>query len=116
MHDCLRILKLLSRVSPLEAVYLGIDNLHLMAGRVMLCDPFLSRARLVGEMQKARQKREASASGSESHDRLKLWQLQNLYFIALLAARLMTLKMETDPQKILRERRIEGSGLRPILS
>lgn len=29
VHDCLRILKILARTDPLEAVYLGIDNLYL---------------------------------------------------------------------------------------
>jgi len=32
IHDCLRILKVLSQTSPLEAVYLGIDNLYLKNG------------------------------------------------------------------------------------
>ena len=46
IHDCLRILKVLSRSSPLEPVYLGMDNLYIMNGRVRLCDPFLNRTRL----------------------------------------------------------------------
>ena len=46
IHDCLRILKTLSRYNALEPVYLGIDNLYIMDARVRLCDPFLNRTRL----------------------------------------------------------------------
>ena len=52
IHDCLRILKILSKHSPLEAVYLGVDNLYLQNGRVKLCDPFLSRSNLLQELIK----------------------------------------------------------------
>ena len=52
IHDCLRILKILSKHSPLEAVYLGLDNLYLQNGRVKLCDPFLSRSNLLQELIK----------------------------------------------------------------
>ena len=47
IHDCLRILKILSRANPLEPVYLGIDNLYLKNGKVRLADPFLNRTRLL---------------------------------------------------------------------
>ena len=52
VHDCLRILKILIRACPFEAVYLGVDNLYLMNGTVRLCDPFLNRARLLQELIK----------------------------------------------------------------
>ncbi len=52
VHDCLRLLKILSRSNPTEAVYLGVDNLYLMNGRVKLCDPFLNRTRLLSELKK----------------------------------------------------------------
>ena len=52
IHDCLRILKILSRANPLEAVYMGADNLYLMNGSVRLCDPFLNRTRLLQELIK----------------------------------------------------------------
>ena len=48
----MRILKILSRSNPLEAVYLGVDNLYLMNGNVRLCDPFLNRTRLLQELIK----------------------------------------------------------------
>ena len=54
IHDCLRILKILSRSNPLEAVYLGVDNLYFVSGRVRLCDPFLNRTRLTQELVKLR--------------------------------------------------------------
>ena len=52
VYDCLRILKVLSRSSPTEAVYLGIDNLYLINGHVRLCDPFINRTRLLQELIK----------------------------------------------------------------
>jgi len=52
IHDCLRLLKILSRSNPTEAVYLGMDNLYLMNGRVKLCDPFLNRTRLLQELKR----------------------------------------------------------------
>lgn len=52
VHDCLRLLKILSKSNPTEAVYLGVDNLYLMNGRVKLCDPFLNRTRLLSELKK----------------------------------------------------------------
>lgn len=52
IQDCLRLLKILSRSNPTEAVYLGVDNLFLMNGRVRLCDPFLNRTRLQQELKK----------------------------------------------------------------
>ena len=39
-------------------------------------------------------------------ERQKLWQVQNLYFIGLLAARLLTKRMETDPIKIILDRKV----------
>ena len=54
IHDCLKILKILCKHSPLEAVYMGIDNLYLQNGRVKLCDPFLSRSNLLKELIKPR--------------------------------------------------------------
>lgn len=48
-------------------------------------------------------------------ERQKLWQVQNLYFIGLLAARLLTKRMETDPVKILLDRKVGQSRLKPIL-
>lgn len=42
-------------------------------------------------------------------ERQKLWQVQNLYFIGLLAARLLTKRMETDPIKIILDRKVGQS-------
>ena len=50
-----------------------------------------------------------------AQEKQKIWQVQNLYFTGLLAARLLTLKMETDPIKILMDRKIGQSRLKPIL-
>ena len=137
IHDCLRILKVLSRANPLEAVYLGMDNLYLMNGQVRLCDPFLTRTRLLQELIKLKAASSSTNSPSSNSDassqtsrgaaacydyqvnlqpeKQKLWQVQNLYFIGLLAARLLTLKMETDPIKILMDRKIGQSRLKPII-
>ena len=62
VHDCLRILKILSRSNPLEAVYLGVDNLYLMNGNVRLCDPFLNRTRLLQELIKIKVDNKSSQS------------------------------------------------------
>ena len=62
IHDCLRILKILCKHSPLEAVYMGVDNLYLQNGRVKLCDPFLSRQNLLKELIKPK-----SLSGKSSN-------------------------------------------------
>ena len=76
IHDCLRILKVLSRSSPLEPVYLGMDNLYIMNGRVRLCDPFLNRTRLWQENQfrqkqnDARQRDAADIGGDENSKKL----------------------------------------------
>jgi hypothetical protein len=110
-----------------------MDNLYIMNGRVRLCDPFLNRTRLWQENQ-YRQKQQQSGFGAEARlrdvnesssaevesrriapERQKLWQVQNLYFIGLLAARLLTKRMETDPIKILLDRKIGQSRLKPIL-
>ena len=61
IHDCLRILKLLSKSNPMEPVYLGIDNLYLINGQVRLCDPFLNRTRLLQELIKLKVENEAKA-------------------------------------------------------
>ena len=121
IHDCLRILKILSKHSPLEAVYLGVDNLYLQNGRVKLCDPFLSRSNLLQELIKLKAdqfeqqqlgqrpephsspRRGAIKESFETVALKKQWQLQNLFFIGLLASRLLTLRTETDPVKILRD-------------
>ena len=41
--------------------------------------------------------------------------MQNLYFIGLLAARLLMKRMETDPIKILLDPKVLLSNLKPIL-
>lgn len=46
IHDCLRVLKFLARADPLEAVYLGIDNLFFQNGRLKLGGALLNRTRL----------------------------------------------------------------------
>lgn len=56
IQDCLRLLKLLSKSNPTEAVYLGADNLFIMNGQVCLCDPFLNRTRLLSELIKLKAK------------------------------------------------------------
>ena len=119
IHDCLRILKVLSRSSPLEPVYLGMDNLYIMNGRVRLCDPFLNRTRLWQENQLRQKQNEVRVRDSSDAaddlgrrmppERQKLWQVQNLYFIGLLAARLLTKRMETDPIKIILDRKVGQS-------
>ena len=73
IHDCLRLLKTLSRSNPTEPVYLGMDNLYLMNGRVRLCDPFLNRTRLLQELIKLKAKHnEAKArEDGESEEQAK---------------------------------------------
>ena len=66
VHDCLRILKILSRASPLEAVYLGVDNLYLMNGNVRLCDPFLNRTRILQELIKIKVDNKSGANSATS--------------------------------------------------
>ena len=68
IHDCLRILKVLSRANPLEAVYLGMDNLYLMNGQVRLCDPFLTRTRLLQELIKLKAASSSTNSPSPNPD------------------------------------------------
>ena len=68
MHDCLRILKLLSKSNPMEAVYLGIDNLYLINGQVRLCDPFLNRTRLLQELIKLKVENESKAQYEAQKD------------------------------------------------
>ena len=113
IHDCLKILKILCKHSPLEAVYMGVDNLYFQNGRVKLCDPFLSRSSLLKELIKPKPLTSQSSKtnlhsvgrlvhkNTETIGQQKQWQLQNLFFIALLASRLLTLRTETDPMKII---------------
>ena len=86
IHDCLKILKVWSRANPLEAVYLGIDNLYLSNGKVCLCDPFLNRTKLLQELIKLKTAKDdagdesglpsvRTSSQTHSAEKQKLWQV-----------------------------------------
>lgn len=93
-----------------------------------MLDPFLSRQNLVKELtfinraKLLRIKREQSKGKPAAIEEkkppaknLRLWQIQNLNFIALLACRLITLDCQSEPAKLLANSKVKRNQLYPII-
>ncbi len=86
MHDCLKILKFLSLQNPEDAIAFTTDNLLFKNGHVVLSECYLSKVKIKRELVLQDKCLSCAEENNESSSfSQKLWQVQNLQFIAFIA-------------------------------